>query len=164
MPGVQRADAAIRLARAVGGERTVANDQEAVRLINGQDRGLIIGEFAMLDGQVAALGTNAGAVAVGHPDAGENQTAQRHVVAADHERRFTGAGSIREHRTGRSRVWRRGGFNGYAVGLPDRAVEIFAGVDHHAIPVRNHPGSCRGSLQLPVRPNFQGARRSGADR
>ena len=74
----------------------------------------IVDELHVLDGEVAALRADAGAIMVGHPGALQGQVADRDVVAVDDQKGLALAGGVGQHRARRGTLDRQ-------IVLPDDA-------------------------------------------
>ena len=146
-------------AGAVAEELAVADDQRPLHVVVGEDAVLVVDETHVLHGEIPGFHAQAGAVAVGHAGARQRQVADGDVLAIGEEQSLAVAGLVGDHRV----LGLAGALDDQLVGLPDRAVEIFARRDQDMVAILGGGGGLGWLLHRLVRPDFQrgGARRDG---
>ena len=99
-------------------ELAVGYRDRARGIVGCENAVLIVREYAAVDRQVRAFGTNAGPVAVGRFGSREGNAAHRHIVGGNHENRLTLADGFRQNHSLRAALDRE------VVGRPYRTIMI----------------------------------------
>jgi len=140
-----------RIAPAVAAEFAVGDADRAAADRSGEDAILVVDEPAVLHGEIATLGTDAGAIAVGHPGTGKGQVADRNVAAQCDEDCLAATGFIGQHGA------RSGGFNGQSVGAPGGAIGVIACRNPDYVTWLGHGGGLARQGQMLARSDYQHA-------
>ena len=138
------------LAAAIADKNAVAHDQRTAPHARMQDAVLVAQEAHALDGDVDALCTDAGTIAVGAAGAGEGYAADGDVVAGNNENTLTIADAIADNNALKI-------FPLYddPVGAPHGAILIGSGSDPDDIPRPGHGSGGGRQAEGASRPHFQ---------